>query len=79
MTLPIARDLSRSGIRNMTIAPGIFGTPMPCAMPQAVQDAPAAGVPLSSRLGAPAEDAKLVNHIVENEMRNGEVIRLPPQ
>ena len=72
MTLPIARDLSRSGIRNMTIAPDMFGTPMP----QAVQDAPAAGVPFPSRLGAPAEDAKLVKHIIENDMLNGEVIRL---
>ena len=76
MTLPIARDLSRSGIRNMTIAPGIFGTAMLRAMPQAVQDALAAGLPFPSRLGTPAEDAKLVKHIIENDMLNGEVIRL---
>jgi NAD(P)-dependent dehydrogenase (short-subunit alcohol dehydrogenase family) len=76
MTLPIARDLARSGIRNMTIAPGIFGTPMLFTMPQAVQDALAAGVPFPSRLGTPADYAKLVKHIVENEMLNGEVIRL---
>jgi NAD(P)-dependent dehydrogenase (short-subunit alcohol dehydrogenase family) len=76
MTLPIARDLARNGIRNMTIAPGIFGTPMMFGMPQAVQDALAASVPFPSRLGTPADYAKLVKHIVENDMLNGEVIRL---
>lgn len=76
MTLPIARDLARNGIRNMTIAPGIFGTPMLFGMPQEVQDALAAGVPFPSRLGTPADYAKLVKHIIENEMLNGEVIRL---
>ena len=76
MTLPIARDLARNGIRNMTIAPGIFGTPMLFTMPQSVQDALAAGVPFPSRLGTPADYAKLVKHILENEMLNGEVIRL---
>ena len=76
MTLPIARDLARSGIRVMTIAPGIFGTPMLFSMPQAVQDALAAGVPFPSRLGTPADYAKLVQHIIENDMLNGEVIRL---
>jgi len=76
MTLPIARDLARSGIRNMTIAPGIFGTPMLFAMPQEVQDALAAGVPFPSRLGTPADYAKLVQQILTNEMLNGEVIRL---
>lgn len=76
MTLPIARDLARNGIRNMTIAPGIFGTPMMFGMPQDVQDALAASVPFPSRLGTPADFAKLVKHIVENEMLNGEVIRL---
>ena len=76
MTLPIARDLARNGIRNMTIAPGIFGTPMMFGMPQEVQDALAASVPFPSRLGTPADFAKLVKHIVENEMLNGEVIRL---
>jgi len=76
MTLPIARDLARSGIRNMTIAPGIFGTPMLFGMPQEVQDARAAGVPFPSRLGTPQDYAKLVRHIFENDMLNGEVIRL---
>ena len=63
MTLPIARDLARNGIRNMTIAPGIFGTPMIFGMPQAVQDSLAAGVPFPSRLGTPQDYAKLVRHI----------------
>ena len=76
MTLPIARDLARHGIRNMTIAPGIFGTPMLFTMPQEVQDALAASVPFPSRLGTPADYAKLVHQIVTNEMLNGEVIRL---
>ena len=76
MTLPIARDLSRNGIRNMTIAPGIFGTPMLFGMPQEVQDALAAGVPFPSRLGTPSDYARLVKHIIENDMLNGEVIRL---
>ena len=76
MTLPIARDLARSGIRNMTIAPGIFGTPMLFGMPQEVQDTLAAGVPFPSRLGTPKDYAKLVQHILENDMLNGEVIRL---
>lgn len=76
MTLPIARDLARSGIRNMTIAPGIFGTPMLFGMPQEVQDALAASVPFPSRLGTPEDYAKLAKHIIENDMLNGEVIRL---
>jgi NAD(P)-dependent dehydrogenase (short-subunit alcohol dehydrogenase family) len=76
MTLPIARDLARNGIRNMTIAPGIFGTPMMFGMPKEVQDSLAASVPFPSRLGTPADYAKLVRHIVENDMLNGEVIRL---
>ena len=76
MTLPIARDLARSGIRNMTIAPGIFGTPMLFGMPQAVQDALAASVPFPSRLGTPQDYARLARHIIENDMLNGEVIRL---
>ena len=76
MTLPIARDLARSGIRNMTIAPGIFGTPMLFSMPQDVQDALAASVPFPSRLGRPQDYARLVQHIFENDMLNGEVIRL---
>jgi len=76
MTLPIARDLARNGIRNMTIAPGIFGTPMLFGMPQEVQDSLAAGVPFPSRLGTPADYAKLVHQIITNDMLNGEVIRL---
>jgi NAD(P)-dependent dehydrogenase (short-subunit alcohol dehydrogenase family) len=76
MTLPIARDLARSGIRVMTIAPGIFGTPMMFGMPKEVQDALAAAVPFPSRLGTPQDYAKLAIHIAENDMLNGEVIRL---
>ena len=76
MTLPIARDLARNGIRNMTIAPGIFGTPMLFTMPVELQQALAASVPFPSRLGTPADYAKLVHQIVTNEMLNGEVIRL---
>ena len=76
MTLPIARDLARNGIRNMTIAPGIFATPMIFGMPQPVQDALAASVPFPSRLGRPEDYARLVRHILENDMLNGEVIRL---
>jgi len=76
MTLPIARDLSKLGIRNMTIAPGIFGTPMMFSMPKEVQEALAAGVPVPSRLGTPMDYAKLVMHILDNDMLNGEVIRL---
>jgi len=76
MTLPIARDLARNGIRNMTIAPGIFGTPMMFGMPKEVQESLAASVPFPSRLGTPQDYAKLVKHIIENDMLNGEVIRL---
>ena len=76
MTLPIARDLARNGIRNMTIAPGIFGTPMLLGMPQEVQDSLAAMVPWPPRLGQPEEYGALAMHIIENQMLNGEVIRL---
>ncbi len=76
MTLPIARELARFGIRVMTIAPGIVHTPMMAAMPQDVQDSLAAQVPFPKRLARPEEFAQLVGHIVENEMLNGEVIRL---
>ena len=76
MTLPIARDLARNGIRNMTIAPGIFGTPMMFGMPKEVQDSLAASVPFPSRLGTPEDYAKLACHIFENDLLNGEVIRL---
>jgi len=76
MTLPIARDLSKLGIRCMTIAPGIFGTPMVFGMPQEVQDSLAASIPFPSRLGRPEDYAKLVHSIITNEMLNGETIRL---
>ncbi len=76
MTLPVARDLARSGIRVVTIAPGIFKTPMMMGMPQEVQDLLGASVPFPSRLGEPAEYAALALHIVENQMLNGETIRL---
>ena len=76
MTLPVARDLARSGIRVLTIAPGIFETPMLKGMPQEVQDSLAKQVPFPSRLGKPAEYAALVQHIVRNEMLNGGTIRL---
>ncbi len=76
MALPIARELARSGIRVMTIAPGIFETPMLLGMPPEVQEALGKMVPFPSRLGKPAEYAALVRHIMENSMLNGEVIRL---
>ena len=76
MTLPVARDLSRDGIRVCTIAPGIFETPMLLGMPKDVQEALAKQVPFPPRLGRPADYAQLVRHIVENEMLNGETIRL---
>jgi NAD(P)-dependent dehydrogenase (short-subunit alcohol dehydrogenase family) len=76
MTLPMARDLSRSGIRVMTIAPGIFETPMLLGMPQDVQDALGKMVPFPPRLGKPFEYASLAKSIIENTMLNGETIRL---
>lgn len=76
MTLPLARELARSGIRVMAIAPGIFETPMVLGMPPEVQAALGTMVPFPSRLGKPAEYAALVRHICENTMLNGEVIRL---
>jgi NAD(P)-dependent dehydrogenase (short-subunit alcohol dehydrogenase family) len=76
MTLPIARELARYGIRVMTIAPGIFDTPLMASLPQAARDSLATQVPFPSRLGRPPEYAALVKHIIENEMLNGEVIRL---
>jgi NAD(P)-dependent dehydrogenase (short-subunit alcohol dehydrogenase family) len=76
LTLPVARDLAQHKIRVMTIAPGIFLTPMLEAFPQAVQDALGAQVPHPSRLGKPEEYAQLVESIVRNPMLNGEVIRL---
>jgi len=76
MTLPIARDLSRNGIRVMTIAPGIFETPMLLDMPKEVQESLGATVPFPPRLGKPSEYAMLVKQIFDNPMLNGEVIRL---
>jgi NAD(P)-dependent dehydrogenase (short-subunit alcohol dehydrogenase family) len=76
LTLPAARELARFGIRVMTIAPGIFETPMMAGMTPEVRDSLAAGVPFPPRLGKPAEYAQLVRHIMENSMLNGEVIRL---
>lgn len=76
MTLPLARELARSLIRVVTIAPGIFETPMLAGLPQAAQDSLGAQVPHPSRLGKPAEYAALVEHIVANAMLNGETIRL---
>ena len=76
MTLPIARDLAKTGIRCMTIAPGIFGTPMIFGMPQEVQDSLAASIPFPARLGRPEDYAKLVHSIITNDMLNGETIRL---
>lgn len=76
MTLPVARDLSKSGIRVMTIAPGIFETPMLLGLSQEVQDSLGQQVPFPSRLGKAAEYAQLVKTICENDMLNGETIRL---
>jgi NAD(P)-dependent dehydrogenase (short-subunit alcohol dehydrogenase family) len=76
LTLPVARELARSGVRVMTIAPGVFETPMLAGLPQAAQDALGAAIPFPSRLGRPAEYAELVAHIAVNRMLNGEVIRL---
>jgi NAD(P)-dependent dehydrogenase (short-subunit alcohol dehydrogenase family) len=76
MTLPIARDLSRNGIRVNTIAPGIFETPLLAALPKEAQESLGKQVPFPSRLGRPAEFAQLVKAMVENEMLNAETIRL---
>ncbi len=76
MTLPIARDLSRDGIRVCSIAPGIFETPMLKGLPKEAQDSLGKQVPFPSRLGRPSEYAALARHIIENEMLNAETIRL---
>jgi NAD(P)-dependent dehydrogenase (short-subunit alcohol dehydrogenase family) len=76
MTLPIARDLAREGIRVMTIAPGLFDTPLLAALPEAARISLGQQVPFPSRLGNPSEYGQLAAHIVENVMLNGEVIRL---
>ncbi|MFD6308909.1 3-hydroxyacyl-CoA dehydrogenase, partial [Streptomyces sp. NPDC060223] len=76
MTLPIARDLAKANIRVMTIAPGLFETPLLGQLPQAARDSLGAQVPHPSRLGLPAEYAQLVEAIVTNPMLNGDTIRL---
>jgi NAD(P)-dependent dehydrogenase (short-subunit alcohol dehydrogenase family) len=76
LTLPVARELAASGIRVVAIAPGIFDTPMMAGLPEAARESLGKQVPFPSRLGRPEEYAALVRHIVENEMLNGEVIRL---
>lgn len=76
MTLPIARDLSQHGIRVMTIAPGIFETPLFAALPEKARDALGKMTPFPTRLGRPKEYAQLTQSIIENPMLNGEVIRL---
>jgi NAD(P)-dependent dehydrogenase (short-subunit alcohol dehydrogenase family) len=76
MTLPLAREFARIGIRVMTIAPGTFDTPLLAGLPEAARESLAQQVPFPSRLGRPPEFAALVRHIFENEMLNGEVVRL---
>ena len=76
MTLPIARDLARSGIRVVTIAPGLFNTPLLGNLPEDMRKSLGAQIPFPARLGDPAEYAALAKHIIENAMLNGEVIRL---
>ena len=76
MTLPAARELARYGIRVVTIAPGIFDTPMMAGLPEKARLSLGEQVPFPSRLGAPEEYAALAQHIIENPMLNGEVIRL---
>ena len=76
MTLPAARDLATAGVRVCTIAPGTFDTPLLGALPEPAREALGAAIPFPSRLGRPEEFAALAAHIVQNEMLNGEVIRL---
>ena len=76
MTLPVARELSRSLVRCCTVAPGIFDTPMLASLPDAAKESLGQQVPHPARLGRPAEFGALVRHVVENPMLNGEVIRL---
>jgi NAD(P)-dependent dehydrogenase (short-subunit alcohol dehydrogenase family) len=76
LTLPVARELARLGIRVMTVAPGIFDTPLLAGLPEPARISLGQQVPFPSRLGRPEEYAALVRHIIENEMLNGEVIRL---
>ena len=76
LTLPAAREFARSGIRVLAIAPGLFATPMLLGMPQEIQDNLAATLPFPSRFGTPEEYAKLVMHMIDNPILNGEVVRL---
>jgi NAD(P)-dependent dehydrogenase (short-subunit alcohol dehydrogenase family) len=76
MTLPLARECADYGIRVMTIAPGLFNTPMLAILPEAARLALGKMVPFPARLGEPSEYAELCQHIIENPMLNGEVIRL---
>jgi NAD(P)-dependent dehydrogenase (short-subunit alcohol dehydrogenase family) len=76
MTLPIARDLARNGIRIMTIAPGLFDTPLLAGLPEPARLSLGQQVPFPPRLGQPHEYAALAKQIIENTMLNGEVIRL---
>ncbi len=76
MTLPAARDLARHGIRVLSVAPGLVATPMITGLPQEMQDALAASIPFPPRLAEPSEVARLVQHMIENVMLNGEVVRL---
>jgi 3-hydroxyacyl-CoA dehydrogenase/3-hydroxy-2-methylbutyryl-CoA dehydrogenase len=76
MTLPAARDMASRGVRVVTIAPGLFDTPLLAALPAEAREALGAGIPFPSRLGQPAEYAQLVSQIVANPMLNGETIRL---
>ncbi|HMI70250.1 MAG TPA: SDR family oxidoreductase, partial [Solirubrobacteraceae bacterium] len=76
MTLPAARDLASAGVRVVTIAPGLFDTPLLAALPADARESLGKSIPFPPRLGQPAEYAALAAHIVENRMLNGEVIRL---
>lgn len=76
LTLPAAREFSRFGVRVLTVAPGLIGTPMLLGMTQEVQDSLAASVPFPKRFGTPSEFSELVMHLIDNAMMNGEVIRL---
>jgi NAD(P)-dependent dehydrogenase (short-subunit alcohol dehydrogenase family) len=76
LTLPVARELARSGVRAVTVAPGLFETPMMAGLPEAARESLSGTVPYPARLGDPAEYAALVEHIVINTMLNGETIRL---
>ena len=78
MTLPVARDLSREGIRVVAILPGLFNTPMVAALPDDVREALSASVPFPARYGEPEEFGALVKHIVENDMLNGECMPFMP-